>query len=112
MKGINIIFQMIPLKSVWVKWFGHLSPTKLSIFPKKTQNAEKCTLFTSAKNLFLAHFFSKSCHLKTDKDFSMKPTANGHKCPKFSVRKSRASLSQPIIEIFKLEEWPQLIRKF
>ena len=37
MKGMNIIFQMIPHKSVWVKWFGHHSPTKLSIFPKKSK---------------------------------------------------------------------------
>ena len=44
----------------------------------------------------------------------MKPTPNGHKYPKFSVKKYRANLSQPTmtIEMFKLQEWPHLIRKF
>ena len=30
----------------------------------------------------------------------MKPTTNGHKYPKFSVKESRAKLSQSIIEIY------------
>ena len=40
MKGMDIIFQMIPHKSVWVKWFGHHSPAKLSIFPEKSKALE------------------------------------------------------------------------
>ena len=47
----------------------------------------QCPFFTSTKNWFLAHFFSNS-YSKTDKDFSMKPTPNSHKYPKFSVKKA------------------------
>ena len=61
--------------------------------------------------MFLVYFFSKSCHFKTYSDFSMKPTPNGHKYPKFSVKESRANLSQSITEIFKLKEWPHTIQK-
>ena len=35
MKAMDIIFPMIPNESLWVKWFGHHSPAKLTIFPKK-----------------------------------------------------------------------------
>ena len=37
LKGMDIIFQMIPHKYVWVKWLGHHSPAKLSIFPEKSK---------------------------------------------------------------------------
>ena len=42
----------------------------------------------------------------------MKPTANGHNYPEFSVKESRANLSSSILEIFKLEEWTHLVHKF
>ena len=34
MKDINIIFPMIPLSFLWVKWFGYYSLSKLSNFSK------------------------------------------------------------------------------
>ena len=34
MKAMDIIFQMMPHESLWVKRFGHHSPAKLGIFPK------------------------------------------------------------------------------
>ena len=34
MKAMDIIFPMIPVESLWVKWFRHLSPAKLGIFSK------------------------------------------------------------------------------
>ena len=34
MKARDIIFPMIPIESLWVKWFRHHSPAKLGIFPK------------------------------------------------------------------------------
>ena len=68
-------------------------PSKVGQFSEKFKNAEKCTFFTSAKNLFMAHFFSKCYNSMTDKDISMKPTANGHKFPKFSMAGSRAKIS-------------------
>ena len=34
MKATDIIFPMIPHEYLCVKWFGHHSPAKLSIFPK------------------------------------------------------------------------------
>ena len=60
MKGMNIIFQMIPHKSVWVKWFGHHSPAKLSIFPKKSKTLKNAP-FTQALKTCLGHtFFQKA----------------------------------------------------
>ena len=41
----------------------------------------------------------------------MKPTANGHNYPEFSVKESRANLSSSIKEKFKLEEWTYLVHK-
>ena len=43
----------------------------------------------------------------TDKDFSMKPTANDHKSLKFSLRKIVLKKSQSTFELFKLEKWSQ-----
>ena len=40
------------------------------------KNDEKDTFSTRGKILFLAHFYPKSCHSKTDKDLCMKPSAN------------------------------------
>ena len=77
-------------------------PCKFGHFSKINWNAKKCTSFTSTKNLFLAHFFSKSCHSKTDKDFSMKPTPNSYKYPNFSVKESRDNLSQSILKLLTL----------
>ena len=48
----------------------------------------------------------------TDKDISMKPTANGHKFPKFSMAGSRAKISESTFELFYLEQWTQLAQKF
>jgi len=48
----------------------------------------------------------------TDKDFSMQPSENGDKFPTFSMRKSKIRKSPSILELFKLEEWIQLIKKF
>ena len=62
---------------------------KVEHFYANIQKAEKWTLFSSAENLFFAHFFSKCCHSMTDEHFSMKPTANGQKFPKFSVGESK-----------------------
>ena len=73
-------------------------PCKVGHISKINWNAKKCTFFTSTKNLFLAHFFSKSYHSKTDKVFSTKPTPNSHKYPKFLVKKSRDNLSQSILK--------------
>ena len=68
---------------------------------KPTANGHKFPIFfTSAENLFLAHFFSKCYNSKTDKDISMKPTANGHKFPKFSTTGSRAKISESTFELF------------
>jgi len=41
-------------------------PCEVEHFYEKIQNPEKCTIYTSPKNLFGAHFFSKSCHLTKD----------------------------------------------
>ena len=59
MKAMDIIFPMIPHESLWVKWFGNHSPAKLGIFPKYLK-VQKCTFFTTAKNLFLRTFFQKA----------------------------------------------------
>ena len=87
-------------------------PSKVGQLSEKFKNAEKCTFFTSAKNLFMAHFFSKCYNSMTDKDISMKPTANGHKFPKFSMAGSRAKISESTFELFYLEQWTQLAQKF
>ena len=68
--------------------------------------------FTCTKNLFMAHFFSKCYDSMTDQDISMKPTANGHKLPKFSMAGSRAKVSESTFELFYLEQWTQLAKKF
>ena len=47
----------------------------------------------------MAHFFSKCCNSMTDKDISMKPTANGHKYPKFSMEGSRTKISEFTFEL-------------
>ena len=83
-----------------------------AIFQKKSKMLKNEPFSHAQKTCYWHTFFSKSCHSKTDKDFYMKPTTNGHKYPKVSVKESRANLSQSIIEIFKLKEWPHLIRKF
>ena len=36
MKATDIIFRMIPHEYLWVKWFGHRSRAKLSIFPQNS----------------------------------------------------------------------------
>jgi len=46
------------------------------------------------KKKVLVHFFSKCCHSITDKDFSMQPTENGDKFPKFSKREIGFNLSR------------------
>ena len=48
----------------------------------------------------------------TDQDFSMKPTASGHKFTKFSMRESKISILDFILELFKAEEWTQCIKNF
>jgi len=48
----------------------------------------------------------------TDKDFSMQPTENGDKFPTFSMRKSKIRKSPSILELFNIEEWIQLVKKF
>mgnify|MGYP003322460456 CR=1 FL=1 len=53
----------------------------------------KMHLFPKRWKLFFGTLFSKCCHSKTDQDFFMKPIANGHKYPKFSVNESRANVS-------------------
>ena len=69
--------------------------------------------FSQALKTCLWHtFFSKCCNSKTDKDISMKPTANGHKFPKFSMAGSRAKISESTFELFYLEQWTQLAQKF
>ena len=55
---------------------------------------------------------SKCYNSKADKDISMKPTANGHKFPKFSMAGSRAKISESTFELFYLEQWTQLAQKF
>jgi len=58
-------------------------PSKFGQFNEKSRKAEKCTFFTSAKNLFLAHFFSKCYYSKTDKDISMKLLQKARTFPNF-----------------------------
>jgi len=87
-------------------------PSKVEQFSEKFKKAEKCTFFTSAKNLFMAHFFSKCYNSMTDKDISMKPTANGHKFPKFSMAGSRAKISEFTFEFFILNSRLNLPRNF
>ena len=48
----------------------------------------------------------------TDRDFSMKPTAKGDKLPIFSMKESTFEKYQFILELFRLEEWTQIIMKF
>ena len=60
----------------------------------------------------MAHFFSKCHNSMTDQDISMKPTANGHKFPKFLMAGSRAKISESTFELFYLEHWTQLAQKF
>ena len=48
----------------------------------------------------MAHFFLKCYNSMTDKDISMKPTANGHKFPKLSMAGSRAKISESTFELF------------
>ena len=60
----------------------------------------------------MAHFFSKCYNSKTDKDISMKPTANCHKFPKFLITEGRAKISKSTFELFYLEQWTQLAQKF
>ena len=74
--------------------------------------AKKCIFFKGAKNLFMAHFFSKCYNSMTDNDISMKPTANGHKFPKFSMAGSRAKISESTFELFHFQQWTQLAQKF
>ena len=82
---------------------GTPQPCKVGHIPKINWNAKKCTFLTRIKNLFLAHFFSKSCHLKTDKDFSTKPTPSSHTYSNFSVKESRDNLSQSILKYLNLK---------
>ena len=83
---------------------GHMvwtpQPSKVGQFSEKFKKAEKSTFFTSAKNLFLAPFFSKCYNSKTVKEISMKPTTNGHKFPKFSMTGSRTKISKSTFELF------------
>ena len=76
MIDMDLLFQLIPHESVWVYQFGHHKSAKLGIFPKKIQNAEKCTFLQALKII------------RWLINFSVKPTANGHKFPRFWMSKS------------------------
>ena len=112
LKAMDIIFQMIPNEYLWVKWFGHYSPAKLSIFPKKSERLKNAPFSQALKTCFWHTFFQTALIQRLTEIFSIKPTPNGHKYLKFSVKEGRANLYQSIAEIFKLKEWPHLIRKF
>ena len=53
--------------SIYSKWSDPIQGEK-----------SKLGMLLCAKNLPLEHFLSNSCHLKTDKDFSMKPTPEAY----------------------------------
>ena len=60
MKDMDIIFLLIPIGLLWVKWFGFYSLSKSSIFSKCSKMFE-IDHFHSALNLnFLVTFFQKA----------------------------------------------------
>jgi len=91
----DIIFPLIPRESVWIYWLGHHKPAKLSTFPHPImlKNEEKS----------FSTLFSKCCHSITDKDFSMQPTENGDKFPKFSLREIGFNLSR------NFDDFPEIL---
>ena len=57
------------------------------------------------ESLFMAQHFSNWMESLSFDDIFMNPTANGHKNPKFSMRKrEQKEHSKSILELFKLEE--------
>ena len=63
------------------------------------------------KNQFLGSFFSKVYHSKINEDFCMKPKAVEAKNTKFSKYESSFLISIALLEKFKLESWPSVIRQ-
>ena len=60
MKATDIIFPMMPHESLWVKRFGHHSPAKLSIFPKKSKRLKNAPFSQAQKPCFWHTFFQKA----------------------------------------------------
>ena len=55
---------------------------------------QKCTHFATFEVVIFGNFFSKCCHMKTNTDKDMKPTAYGSKYPKFLLEEISSSLCQ------------------
>ena len=55
---------------------------------------QKCTHFATSEVVIFGNFFSKCCHMKTNTDKDMKPTAYGSKYPKFLLEEISYSLCQ------------------
>ena len=112
MEDIYIIFPWILHEFVYVNWFGHNSPTKLSIFLKKSKTLKIALFIKAPKAYFLEYFFSKCFHSKRYSDFSMKRTANGHKYPKLSMKKAEPIYLYQLFRCSNLKIGLILFRKF
>ena len=60
LKAMDIIFPIVPHEYMWVKWFGHHSPAKLSIFPKKSKRLKNAPFSQALKTCFWHTFFQKA----------------------------------------------------
>ena len=60
MKAMDIIFPTMPHESLWVMRFGHHSPAKLGIFPKKSKRLKNAPFSQAQKTCFWHTFFQKA----------------------------------------------------
>ena len=102
MKGMNVVFPMIPLNFLLVKWFGYCSLSKLTIRKK----CWRLPISAQRHNLTFVTLFWNSCHTDPNWDIGMKSKPFRDKIPSFHNMKEAGwfDISNNFLRNVKIEK--------